>query len=1178
MQLHEFVQLLAAKNLRPRQQPNGQWRAHCPAHDDKEPSLSVAEGDNCILVHCFAGCTIDAICTALGITTKDLRTDQDFAERRITYEVRNPDGTLAAIHERIERNGKKMFVWRHADGRKAQGDLKVADLPLYGVHKLNDAQFVVIVEGEKCAEALWSVGVPAVATYGATCDPADEPLKQVIDRVQTVYLWSDNDAAGRKHMERLGKRLLELGAQDVRWIEWQDAPEKGDAADAVELGVDIRALLDAAKPFEVSPDEVPQDGATPPQTQSQRCPFCQLTDAELFAKAQPLLEANDPLQEAVERVRAAFGIVGENENLQLLLLALTTRIFPQPVNVLVTGGTGQGKSFLSDAACATLPPCCHRRIVGASARALLFHPLAKGTVLQWLELPEIGGDTIAATILRSILWQAPQETTTDYLFVEWTPKGARRRSVQMPRQVALVTTKVELPKDEQLLSRFLILEVRESADKRKAVLTSLAASFNGEPDAFSDNALEPIRAFAEWLGRFKVRVTIPFAYALAELFAELPANERDFRDFATLLKLVAACALWNLRKRQHSVNDDALQVVAEIADYATVYRLLLPVWGKPRSSALSETERKVAEALWSLAQDHPPTAEELAQALGLAKRTVERHLRSLELKGFAERGDKREMAGVGRKAYEWKPVGDLNTLTPTLPTPEQVASRWQPEPPKPDPISDICDNLRQTGLSLIEREKPQQILGFSDANPISDICDTGLHTIGAASDSERERQEFIIRNSEDNTTSLAPIGNENAVANVANSKTLSFTGENLRHPPMSLIVANVANDQPDAPTELPKSETELPIDIDSGLEVKVVCKNCGSWRRVPPDTLMLTAPRCDICGSVMTPEPEDTDKMSVDQQESHSPDADTSTDKMSVDQQEDYPRNADARSDKMAVRQKRLNRAKWVAEIEGVSERTVYRSVRFARAWEALREISPEAAQIILEGKVRGAITYLPKFPAEALDFVARRILKGEKSMREIWEAWQSTARLHLEWHKSKTLRRSVAEKVGKLVTSTPEGFRFLSLILRDCSEDSDTASDGTSALSSELRNNDDRYIDTEAWIDQWWQEVLAQSDQPVVVDLETGEPVPIADLPPTTRKEAECPRCHHRETVDPTTLLPPFCPACGSAMDWVSDPDPPTTDPPTSDPSNSLLDAAKRISDLSSKLVAGSETGGGRS
>jgi DNA-binding transcriptional ArsR family regulator len=857
MTFQDFITLLEVKGLKPRQLANGQWQAHCPAHDDAEPSLSVTESYGRILLHCFAGCAVDAICNALGITLKDLRTDQDL-ERRVTFEVRDPNGALVALHERIERNGKKTFVWRHPDGRKAQGDLKVADLPLYGVHRLQSAEFVVIVEGEKCADALWSVGIPAVATYGATCDPADEPLRQVIERVQTIYLWADNDNAGRKHMERIGKRLLELGATDVRWVEWHDAPEKGDAADAVAQRVDLHALLEAAKPFE-PPEEAPQNGSTPPiSSQTAQCPFCQLSDAELFERARPVLDAENPLQAAVERVSQTFGVVGENDNLQLLLLALTTRIFPQPVNVLVVGGTGQGKSFLTDAACATLPPCCHRRIVGASARALLFHPLAKGTVLQWLELPELGGDTIAATILRSILWQAPQETATDYLFVEWTPKGARRRSVQMPRQVALITTKVDLPKDDQLLSRFLVMEVRESPDKRKAVLNALAASFNGVQSSPTDDALEPVRAFAEWLARFKVRVTIPYAYVLADLFAELPASERDFRDFATLLKLVAACALWNLPKRQHAFNGDNLQVTANLDDYATVYRLLLPVWGKPRSAALSEAERKVAEALFAFAQDHPPTAEELAQALGLAKRTVERHLRSLELKGFAERGDKREVAGIGRKAYEWKPVGDLSALTPTLPTPEQVASRWQPEPPKPDPISDICDNSRQCPLSLIEREKPQQILGFSAPDPISDICDTGDLTISDDSDSET-----TVRKLSDifEAGAASPIGKENDVANVANSKTPSFTKENLRHSPLSLNVANVANA---SPTEPQKPDKSLPIDPDSGLEVKVVCPTCGSWRRVPPDALMLADPRCSTCGSVMKPEPEDNGERYID--------------------------------------------------------------------------------------------------------------------------------------------------------------------------------------------------------------------------------------------------------------------------------------------------------------------------
>jgi hypothetical protein len=49
------------------------WTARCPAHQDRSPSLSVRNGEGGrILVHCFAGCTVDGICAGLGITVADL--------------------------------------------------------------------------------------------------------------------------------------------------------------------------------------------------------------------------------------------------------------------------------------------------------------------------------------------------------------------------------------------------------------------------------------------------------------------------------------------------------------------------------------------------------------------------------------------------------------------------------------------------------------------------------------------------------------------------------------------------------------------------------------------------------------------------------------------------------------------------------------------------------------------------------------------------------------------------------------------------------------------------------------------------------------------------------------------------------------------------------------------------
>lgn len=51
----------------------GRWLARCCAHSDENPSLSISEGTGGqILLHCFAGCSIDEITGALGLDLADL--------------------------------------------------------------------------------------------------------------------------------------------------------------------------------------------------------------------------------------------------------------------------------------------------------------------------------------------------------------------------------------------------------------------------------------------------------------------------------------------------------------------------------------------------------------------------------------------------------------------------------------------------------------------------------------------------------------------------------------------------------------------------------------------------------------------------------------------------------------------------------------------------------------------------------------------------------------------------------------------------------------------------------------------------------------------------------------------------------------------------------------------------
>lgn len=46
------------------------WTALCPAHDDKKPSLSIADGDRGLMLHCFTGCSVENVKRALGVDTR----------------------------------------------------------------------------------------------------------------------------------------------------------------------------------------------------------------------------------------------------------------------------------------------------------------------------------------------------------------------------------------------------------------------------------------------------------------------------------------------------------------------------------------------------------------------------------------------------------------------------------------------------------------------------------------------------------------------------------------------------------------------------------------------------------------------------------------------------------------------------------------------------------------------------------------------------------------------------------------------------------------------------------------------------------------------------------------------------------------------------------------------------
>jgi hypothetical protein len=159
-----------------------------------------------------------------------------------------------ARHHRIDHpDGSKKMWWTPKGVRPTE----LLYAPLEG---LGDFETALIVEGEKAADA--AAGWVIVAVYGTVCGagstPSDAALKPIAERYQRIVLWPDNDDAGRAHMNKVGERLLALGAKEIRVVEWPDAPSGGDAADFPGSVDEARELLDRAKPFEPKDKRKPE--------------------------------------------------------------------------------------------------------------------------------------------------------------------------------------------------------------------------------------------------------------------------------------------------------------------------------------------------------------------------------------------------------------------------------------------------------------------------------------------------------------------------------------------------------------------------------------------------------------------------------------------------------------------------------------------------------------------------------------------------------------------------------------------------------------------------------------------------------------------------------------------------------------------------------------------------------
>ncbi len=209
------------------------WTARCPAHDDRNPSLSIAEKDGKILFHCFAGCSFDAICAALGINKRDLFDSQDRPEPQRSqltkaYDYTDPEGKLLY---QVCRYTPKDFRQRRPDGRGGwlwnMQDVHRVLYRLPDVMKaVAEGRDIYIVEGEKDADALVALGLCATCNAGGAGKWKPE-YSDTLAGARVIIL-PDKDGPGRRHAAMV-QAALDRKAVSIKVVELPDRDGESEA-------------------------------------------------------------------------------------------------------------------------------------------------------------------------------------------------------------------------------------------------------------------------------------------------------------------------------------------------------------------------------------------------------------------------------------------------------------------------------------------------------------------------------------------------------------------------------------------------------------------------------------------------------------------------------------------------------------------------------------------------------------------------------------------------------------------------------------------------------------------------------------------------------------------------------------------------------------------------------------
>jgi putative DNA primase/helicase len=157
------------------------------------------------------------------------------------WDYLDADGHLIAVVYRYDPPGqKKQFrPWDAKRRKMAPPDPR----PLFNQPGIKDAAQVVLVEGEKCAQALIDVGVVATTAMHGANAPIEKTDWSPLSG-KSVLIWPDRDKPGWDYAAQAAQAILSAGAKSCHVLyPPEEAAEGWDAADAIAEGFDVATFL-----------------------------------------------------------------------------------------------------------------------------------------------------------------------------------------------------------------------------------------------------------------------------------------------------------------------------------------------------------------------------------------------------------------------------------------------------------------------------------------------------------------------------------------------------------------------------------------------------------------------------------------------------------------------------------------------------------------------------------------------------------------------------------------------------------------------------------------------------------------------------------------------------------------------------------------------------------------------